>query len=374
MPTVDQANRNLTFHLWLPGVEETGGIQHYSLCVLNALRAEFPSARLTVINKNDVERTAADAEQVCFGRWPARLRTLAFAMYGIFRAWKDRPTAIIATHPHFAKAARFTASPLVVAAHGVEVWDSLGGAMGAALRGAAMVIPVSEFTRQVLLRDGGIAPAKCVVVPDTFREHSFQPGAKSPLLIERYDLDSSQAVLLSVGRLASSEAYKGQDQVIAALPKIREQIPNVRYLIVGRGDDEPRLRKLVAEHHQEDAVIFAGFVPEDELADHYRLCDAFVMPSTGEGFGIVYLEAIASGKPCIVGDRDASPEAINHGRWGFIVNPRSPPEIAAAATQLLLRQHEKPWLHEPTTLQREVIELYGFAAFQKSLRHALEQF
>jgi len=161
--------------------------------------------------------------------------------------------------------------------------------------------------------------------------------------------------------------------VIAALPQIRRTHPEVRYVIAGRGDDEPVFASAWLLHGQEEAVVFAGFVPENELADYYRLCDAFVMPSTGEGFGIVYLEALASGRPCIVGQADASPEAIGHGRLGFVIDPRSPDDITNAVLKLLSRQHDKPWLHEPETLRREVIALYGFHAFKQHLANALRQ-
>ena len=83
------------------------------------------------------------------------------------------------------------------------------------------------------------------------------------------------------------------------------------------------------------------------------------------------MEALATGKPCVVGNQDASPEAIGHGRLGFAVNPRSPEEIADAVLKLLSGNHDKPWLKEPETLRREVIELYGFAAFKQSLAGAL---
>ncbi|MDB6140174.1 MAG: putative glycosyltransferase, partial [Verrucomicrobiaceae bacterium] len=125
------------------------------------------------------------------------------------------------------------------------------------------------------------------------------------------------------------------------------------------------------EHGQQEAVIFTGFIPENELPDYYRLCDAFVMPSTGEGFGIVYLEALASGRPCIVGNTDASPEAIGNGRLGLVVDPHSVAAITAAVIQLLTRHHSKPWLHEPETLQHDVAKLYGWQAFKRSLNKAL---
>ena len=85
-----------------------------------------------------------------------------------------------------------------------------------------------------------------------------------------------------------AERYKGYDQIIRALPQILRYVPNARYLLVGTGPDRSRIEKLVAELNLRDAVIFAGHVPDDELADHYNLCDLFAMPSKAEGFGIVY--------------------------------------------------------------------------------------
>ncbi|MBL9145511.1 MAG: glycosyltransferase family 4 protein [Verrucomicrobiaceae bacterium] len=362
-------------HLWVPGMEETGGIQHYSICLAQALSELLPNASIEVLSKNDCGRRI-EIERVTmheFGHLPKALRTAVFAAKGLAMAAIDKPVALIATHPHFAKAMRWSNRPYLAVAHGVETWGQLNGLLGTALRKAAGVLPVSEFTRQVLLREGSLDPDKVIVVPDTLRESAFAPGPKPDYLLQRHGLKPHQPVLLTVGRLAASEAYKGHDQVIAALPAIRRSFPDVRYVIVGTGDDLARLKACAASHGQEKAVIFAGFIPDHELADYYRLCDAFVMPSTGEGFGIVYLEALASGRPCIVGNQDASPEAIGHGRLGFVVNPRSPDEIVAAVSQFLSRQHDKPWLYEPEILRSEVIKLYGFKAFRSHLASALRQ-
>lgn len=373
-------------HVWVPGLQDSGGIQHYSLCLIQALRELFPSSFIRVHSKLDTPGLsfADDPGIQCsaHGSVPSACRTWTYAAAGLWHALRERPDLLLTTHPHFAKALvhvhRLTGIPFITSAHGLEVWGHLHGRLQKALHAAAGLLPVSAFTRERMLAEGGFDKAKVHVVPDTFREEAFQLGPKPAQLLQRLGLSTNQPVLLTVGRLAASEAYKGQDQVIAALPLIRKTHPNLRYIIVGRGDDEPRLRQCVADHSQEDAVIFAGFVPDDELADYYRLCDAFVMPSTGEGFGIVYLEALASGRPCIVGNTDASPEAIAHGRFGFAVDPRSPNEIAGAVLRLLSRQHDKPWLHEPETLRREVVALYGFNAFKQhlndSLRELLPQF
>lgn len=369
-----------SFHVWVPGIAEIGGIQHYSHCLVQALVAEYPGAAVRVFSKNDIGTHSEDksgATLHSFGWVPSRLRTLVFAMFCLWWLWRERPSVCVLTHPHFSKVFSLPFvrldTPVLAVAHGVEVWGHLRGRLLAGLKACAGLLPVSEFTRTNMLRESGLNANRVIVVPDTFREQAFATGPKPAFLLARHGLRADQPLLLTVGRLAASEAYKGHDQVIAALPAIRASNPEVRYIIVGTGDDQARLQACAEQHGQSDAVIFAGFIPEHELADYYRLCDAFVMPSTGEGFGIVYLEALASGKPCIVGNQDASPEAIGDGRWGFAVDPRSPAAIAEAVIKLITRAHDKPWLHEPDTLRGEVIERYGLAAFKRSLLNALHR-
>ena len=152
-------------HLWVPGMEETGGIQHYSICLAQALSELLPNASIEVLSKNDCGRRI-EIERVTmheFGHLPRSLRTAAFAAKGLAMAAIEKPAVLIATHPHFAKAMRWSHRPYLAVAHGVETWGNLGGALGVALRQAAGVLPVSEFTRQVLLREGGLDPDKVMI-------------------------------------------------------------------------------------------------------------------------------------------------------------------------------------------------------------------
>lgn len=368
-----------SIHLWVPGISETGGIQHYSWCLAKALRELFPAARLVIFSRNDApgfDPGIEGAEVRCFGAWKGAVGHLLFTVAGWLALLLQRPSLCIATHPAFARALRWmtwTGVPCLAAAHGIEVWGDALQQLKSSLARMTGLLPVSEFTRSVLVNEGGMNADRIAVVPDTFRENAFQTGTKAEYLQTRHGLEPGQPVLLTVGRLAASEAYKGQDRVIAALPAIRRVLPALRYVIAGTGNDENRLRTEAARHGQQDAVIFAGFVPESELADYYRLCDLFAMPSTGEGFGIVYLEALASGRPCLVGSLDASPEAIDHGRLGLVVNPYSVDEIASAVIRFFARDHNQPWLHEPEILHQEAIRLYGFAAFKQSLLRALNR-
>jgi phosphatidylinositol alpha-1,6-mannosyltransferase len=145
-------------------------------------------------------------------------------------------------------------------------------------------------------------------------------------------------VLLTVGRLVTR---KGHDRVISALPKILDRLPAVEYVIVGTGSEERRLRRLAEEMGVASAVRFVGSVPHHATRTYYEQCDVFVHPNREldngevEGFGIVFLEAGAAGVPVIGGDSGGTPDAIQNGITGFLVDPNSVEEIAERVISLL---------------------------------------
>ena len=119
------------------------------------------------------------------------------------------------------------------------------------------------------------------------------------------------------------------------MPRLLKRFPDLKYLIVGEGDDRPRLEAKADSYGVADHVIFAGQIPESEKVAHYNLADAFVMPSTGEGFGIVLIEAAACGVPVIGSRADGSREALRDGLLGRLVDPRKPEELIEAVTAVL---------------------------------------
>jgi glycosyltransferase involved in cell wall biosynthesis len=122
------------------------------------------------------------------------------------------------------------------------------------------------------------------------------------------------------------------------------------------------------------AVILAGFVPENELCEHYNLCDLFAMPSKGEGFGIVYLEALACGKPVLAGNKDGSRDALNDGELGVLVDPDEISDIAAQTIRILRRQHSNSNLFAPEWLRDRVTSLFGYDTFRRTITERLEPF
>ena len=241
---------------------------------------------------------------------------------------------VICGHLHLAPFAALAAAragvPWVLIVHGVEAWGPphwpptqtglVWAATKAAVRRADAFVAVSDLTRRRFAARMGIPIERGTVVPNSVDLSDFGPGPTRDDLLDRYGLHG-RTVLMTLARLSPSERYKGLDEVMEALPALAESVPDIAYLVCGGGDDRPRLEAKARQLGVADRVVFAGYVPEDEKADHYRLADAFVMPGRGEGFGIVYLEALACGVPVVASSADASREAVRDGRLGVVVDP-----------------------------------------------------
>lgn len=369
----------MILHIWVSNLNAKGGIQCYSMDCLEALQRIYPQATLRVFSMNDSDSLlASDRIRIhSFGFLPSRLRSILMGVVGFLYTIVDQPAFICSLHPHFLKALkliRFTGIPVISSIFGIEIWGVQAHADTIAnLRHANGLLPITEFTRKELFkRDPQFSIEHCPIVMPTYREHLFQPGPKPGRLLQKFGFSSKDPVLLTVARMSSQEQYKGHDQVLDALPYLLQNHPSIRYVIVGGGDDKERLQTRVQQMNLSDHVFFAGIVPDEELADYYRLADLFVMPSRGEGFGIVFLEALACGTPCIAGNQDASSEAIDGGRLGFLVTPGERDQLVDAIHSYLTGTDGKPWLHEPETLSEEVRRIYGKAAFEKNLKMALE--
>lgn len=200
------------------------------------------------------------------------------------------------------------------------------------------VVAVSHFTERALTRIMDVPLEKVTLIHNGVNTERFFPSAPNQAIIGRYQLHG-KVVILTVGRIVPR---KGVDVLIRALPSIRESVPEAHLLVVGVGDFRPTLEKIVASLRLEDHVTFAGRVPEEELADFYRLCDIFAMPNREmpdgdtEGFGLVFLEANACGKAVVAGRAGGAVEAVRDGRNGLLADGWSVTDVADAVTRLLV--------------------------------------
>jgi phosphatidylinositol alpha-1,6-mannosyltransferase len=141
--------------------------------------------------------------------------------------------------------------------------------------------------------------------------------------------------VLVVARMESSERYKGHDQLLEVWPRVVARVPDARLVFVGSGDDEVRLRSKAASLGLQHQVIFTGFVSSPVRTALYQRAWALAMPSRGEGFGVVYLEAMAQGLPCIGSVHDAARDVIEDGTTGFLVDQSDLGSIADRLCYLL---------------------------------------
>lgn len=216
----------------------------------------------------------------------------------------------------------------VLVAHGIEVWRPFGFWERRALKGAWKVFCVSEFTRTELLKNVDLDPARVVVVPNALDPELGPDG------IDSSTITASQPVILTVSRLTAADNYKGIDHLIEAMPAVLKAAPGTKLRIVGRGDDIHRLQNLVREQGVAEAVEFAGYVDDRQLRHEFTRCTLFALPSAKEGFGLVYLEAMSHGKPCIAAQAGGAPEVITP-ESGLLVPYGNVAAIAEACSRAL---------------------------------------
>ena len=352
----------------------SGGIQAVNEDTLRAVARAWPDARHRVLlffNRSAPPLPGGVGSKVralpC-GMHSRRLAVLRFA--GVFARLlaTRRPDLVVVGHAALAPLAwlaqRALGIPYVVWAHGIEVWGLRAGLRAAGLRRADRIVAVSRYTAgEIAALDPGLAD-RTVVVPNAVADR-FRPGGGEALR-RRLGLGGAR-VLLTVGRLSAAERYKGIDTVLHALPQVLARAPAVRYVVAGDGDDLPRLRALAARLGVAHATVFAGAPPDRDLPGYYDACDLFVMPSRREGFGIVFTEALACGKPVVAAAAGGAPDAVLDGGLGRLVEPGDVDATAQAVLDFLAGGWP-PTLTDPARLRRACLEHFGFPAFERRVQ------
>jgi phosphatidylinositol alpha-1,6-mannosyltransferase len=213
---------------------------------------------------------------------------------------------------------KLSGAPIWLQLHGVEAWRRRTGVFRWCVEQVNFVTAVSRHTRRQFLSWANLDPNRVFVLPNTVGKN-FTPEGNRLTAKETYGL-AGKRVLLTVSRLVKSERYKGHERVLRCLPQIAEEIDDLVYVIAGDGDMRCELEELVHRERLEDVVVFTGEVEKSELPTLYRAADVFVMPSSGEGFGIVYLEALACGTPVIAGDSDGARDPLQDGNLGVLAD------------------------------------------------------
>jgi glycosyltransferase involved in cell wall biosynthesis len=296
--------------------------------------------------------------------------------WAALRAAGRKPALVIALHPHlapivWAMRARGRKCRSIVFTHGVEVWQPLGWPRGAALRNADLVIGPSADTVQHLISEQGIRPGKTQRLPWGLdpdfeaRIEAADPLAASP----PPGFPLSGQIVLTVGRWVSSEKYKGADTLIEALPHVLKTAPDASIVLVGNGDDRPRLQKLAQDLGVSQRTHFLQGLSPEQLSACYANCNVFALPSRGEGFGLVILEAMAHAKPVIGGAHGGIPDIVEDGVTGLLV-PHGDVERLGQALESLFNNPNMAREMGANGRDR-LAKTFSFAQFQSHLTQIL---
>jgi glycosyltransferase involved in cell wall biosynthesis len=357
-----------------PSTASVGGVQSYSITLVVAFRDILGAELVRTVSVASEPAIQPDG-RAALGP-SAKFR---FLFSSVFEAIRWHPDLVVCAHIGVAPLGLFLKKtlgiPYWLTLHGIEVWGDLSPAKRSALQGAKRLISNSRFTLEAVKLRHAVSAKEAVIIPPALANGS--PSGNQQL-IER-DASHARPIVLTVGRLATSERYKGHDVMLDAWQKVLEAQPSALYLIVGDGDDRERLEARAKELGLGASVRFVGKVTAAELNDCYDICRVFAMPARteldprdprGEGFGIVFLEAMAHGKP-VIAPRDGAPtEFIRQGEHGLLVDPVDSSDVARALIDLLgdpergekMGQAGRKWVREN----------FSYQAFRRRLQDVLQ--
>ena len=367
-----------------PELDGPGGVQRAGRHLASVM-TEFAASRgmeCRILSLNDGPElrrlTVADREIVFTGSERAKGRFLATALRAARRPagkGKSKIKLVVAGHPNLAPVAsamRFAAPRLksIVCTHGVEVWEPLTRMRRMALRRADVVLAPSKYTADHVAAIQRVATQKIRVLPWALDPQFEALAPQSGKVATPINFPEGR-VVLTVGRWRTDERYKGMDTLITALPRLLPRWPELQLAAVGDGDDREWLEDLAEENGVRRHVHFLSGLSYAELAACYAHCEIFALPSKGEGFGLVYLEAMACGKPVIGGAHGGAPEVIDDGKTGYLVAHGDAAQLATAIETLLA----DPALELEMGRQgkQRVENKFRFSVFAKSFRKILRE-
>lgn len=322
---------------------EGGGIAAVSRMAWSVVQRQWPRTQLIVLHPGDAGR----AGFVRKGRFAARIASAQVL---------GRVDWILFTHLQLLRVQQLPPAglrrPYAVFLHGIEAWGPLSDSDTHLLAGATLRLANSEFTaRRVMAAHPDVGPVVAcplALMPPEDRRDDPADDDEGDAPDEGRDdpagrtcdddapVSVGPAAVLIVGRMLAAERYKGHDQLIDAWPRVLQSVPAARLIVIGDGDDAARLRERAAQAGTPaDAIVFTGFIGGRTLDLLYDRCAVFAMPSRGEGFGLVYLEAMAHRLPCIGCRDNAAAEVIVDGETGILVDQADLGQLADAVVRLL---------------------------------------
>ena len=339
-----------------PSVGGPGGIERVSRSAIRVLAERYGADRIGLLTLGVVPQSVT-CRVLASGKTDEELSTLRKLSYfwkalRTARKWKKN-LIVVVMHPHLALVARscswISGSPYVVWCHGKEAWGRLRPSVQIGLRKANVILAGSKFTAQQL-EGTGLPPERIRVLNYCVSEEVAGSPIDQTAAVSkaRKNHINERAAILTVARLIVSDAYKGIDSLLCVWPRVISSVPEACLWVVGEGSDRARLQATAHALDLDSHVRFLGAIDDSELQHLYSEAKALALPSRfrlrpdpqGEGFGLVFIEAGASGLPVIAGRGGGTEDAVEHGKTGLLVDPDDPKELEDAIVRLLTDQDE----------------------------------
>lgn len=337
-----------------------GGIARVSRHYLQAMAEASPDAPLhvVVLNDQDISPDALHRYSAGHAQAVGANRSKWVCLRALWRATAGGDCHVVCTHVHLAPLLWIIAKVRPglhydVVVHGIEVWRDLPSLLRQTLAGARRIFSVSDYTRREVERRQPKVASKLVVLPNAL-DPGF-PIAAAAHTTQPYSI-------LTVSRLAPHDEGKGIDHLIGAMPDVVAQLPTARLRIVGEGADRPRLEALANASTARPHIQFLGYVDEASLKAELARCALFALPSRKEGFGLVYLEAMAAGKPCLAAEAGGAPEVVDATSGCLVPYGGGPPLVAALVAALT-----RTWSVAPILARAQAFSFASFSARWRSL-------
>jgi glycosyltransferase involved in cell wall biosynthesis len=301
-------------------------------------------------------------------------KKIKFFLSFLYEIFKFRPNHIFCSHINF--------SPLLLVPYilfktsfsiifyGIDALEVKNLFHKIIIKLSKKIVVISDYTKSIVLKQFPFVQNKLFLLKSSINPDNFVLYLSKSKLKKKFNLEKNE-IILTLSRLTTHED-KGQHRVLCSLEKVLAVYPNARYIIVGPGKDERVDEFLLSNPHISNNVIRFNSVSEEEKNELYGICDAFILPSKTEGFGIVFLEALVCGAIVIAPDNYGCPEALDNGKLGILVDPDNISKISEAIISAINKAKNMS-LSDRLLLRNKTIKKFGKSKWNRDVSKFLSQ-
>ena len=329
-------------YIYLAGFSSTGGIQRFNRNIIFALQKIVNQQHKPILVYSGYDKTSSFSQSQPNWFKGFNQKRLLFILSSLWSGLHARQVVLGHINLSIIGLILKIFRPdikVTLITHGIEVWGNLSYLKRNALRKADCVLAVSQYTQNILVEKQGVLPHRISIFQNTLG-YQFESESKpmaNLALRNRLHLPADARIILTISRLAGYEKDKGYDKVIEIMPDLLRHLPNLHYVLGGSASDIEfaRLQEKIKQLNLDSHIHMPGYITDGELSTYYSGADIFVMPSKKEGFGIVYIEAMANGTPVIAGNKDGSTDAVSAYQLGHLIDPDNKEELSKTILHIL---------------------------------------